>query len=766
MNTNLRNSWDKQIKQIQRLTNSSIALLLEFNDKKNTIVASTAHQGSAYAKGQTLNPGNPFITGFNKKNHEAHLHLGIESNKVQSTYKSIYYAPIHTNNHHIWGTIIIASEKKNKFTASSIDDISIFAQSFSNQLKLEDIKKTKGQHQSEQEIAGLKDILEFSMHAGNIAVIEYDPHKNKIKTNSVFEELTGYNFDDEFIQIDWVLSRFHPDDAKQIFSSFANSSANENFDFECRLLNKKNEYIWINFMGKIFRHETEKDNVKISGVIKDITHAKKLLHDLTIERNKSLNANEAKSVFLANISHEIRTPMNAIIGFAELLGKHITQAPYNGYLNSIKSSGKVLLSLINDILDFEKIVAGKMILSHENTDLKILVSEIEQTFLLLSKEKNLEIIVETPEFFPKTVFIDAIKIRQILLNLINNAIKFTEKGHVTIAYSFQANKSQNNGSILFSVTDTGIGIAREKQASIFEPFIQDKNPNEKKYQGTGLGLSIVQKLVSMMDGTISVSSELGKGSCFSFIIPNIESSMEQYAELAITSQTVSFNQESILIADQTQSNLDMLNALCSNLNFNCQTATTEKEIFTLNDSQKPDMIILDMSIPQRNPLHTIKKIRSSSQSKSVPVLAVSASHSDEQLAKETGFDGFLLKPIMETDLVQALSKFFQAKHLFTEHKTYSENSTASFTPEELNQVNKILNQEVIPIWEDLKEILSSENLNLFLVKLQHILTIIQWPELEKYVNTLHTAITSFDFETIQKMIHHFKQYLDKVTNEQ
>jgi signal transduction histidine kinase/DNA-binding response OmpR family regulator len=765
MNTNLRNSWDKQINQIQRLTNSSIALLLEFKHGKNTIVASTAHQGNTYAKGQTLNSKNPFISGFNKKNREAHFHLGIESNKTQSTYNSIYYAPIHTDNHHIWGTIIIAFEKKNKFNVSSIDDISVFAQSISNQLRLEGMRKMKRNHESEQEIDGLKDIFEFFMHASNIAVIEYDPHKNKIKTNSVFEDLTGYNFDDETVLIDWVLSRFHPDDAEHIFSSFANSAANENFDFECRLLNKQNEYIWINFMGKILRHKTDKNDVKITGVIKDITHAKKLLHDLTVERNKSLNANDAKSVFLANISHEIRTPMNAIIGFAELLSKHITHPPYNGYLNSIKSSGRVLLSLINDILDFEKIVAGKMILSHENTDLKILVSEIEQTFLLLSKEKNLEIIVENPDFFPKTVFIDAIKIRQILLNLINNAIKFTEKGQVTIAYSFQANKSQNNGSILFSITDTGIGIAREKQASIFEPFIQDKNPNEKKYQGTGLGLSIVQKLVSMMDGTISLNSELGKGSCFSFIIPNIESSMEQYAELAITSKTVSFNQESILIADQTQSNLDMLNALCSNLNFNCQTATSETEIFTLNNSQKPDMIILDMSIPQSDPLHIIQKIRSTPQSKSVPVLAVSASHSDEQLALATGFDGFLLKPIMETDLVQALSKFFQAKHLFTDHKRYSENTTASFTPEELNQVNKILNLEVIPIWEDLKEILSSENLNLFLVKLQHILTIIQWPELEKYVDTLHTAITSFDFETIQKMINHFKQYLDKVTND-
>jgi signal transduction histidine kinase/DNA-binding response OmpR family regulator len=765
MNTNLRNSWDKQINQIQRLTNSSIALLLEFKHGKNTIVASTAHQGNTYAKGQTLNSKNPFISGFNKKNREAHFQLGIESNKTQSTYNSIYYAPIHTDNHHIWGTIIIAFEKKNKFNVSSIDDISVFAQSISNQLRLEGMRKMKRNHESEQEIDGLKDIFEFFMHASNIAVIEYDPHKNKIKTNSVFEDLTGYNFDDETVLIDWVLSRFHPDDAEHIFSSFANSAANENFDFECRLLNKQNEYIWINFMGKILRHKTDKNDVKITGVIKDITHAKKLLHDLTVERNKSLNANDAKSVFLANISHEIRTPMNAIIGFAELLSKHITHPPYNGYLNSIKSSGRVLLSLINDILDFEKIVAGKMILSHENTDLKILVSEIEQTFLLLSKEKNLEIIVENPDFFPKTVFIDAIKIRQILLNLINNAIKFTEKGQVTIAYSFQANKSQNNGSILFSITDTGIGIAREKQASIFEPFIQDKNPNEKKYQGTGLGLSIVQKLVSMMDGTISLNSELGKGSCFSFIIPNIESSMEQYAELAITSKTVSFNQESILIADQTQSNLDMLNALCSNLNFNCQTATSETEIFTLNNSQKPDMIILDMSIPQSDPLHIIQKIRSTPQSKSVPVLAVSASHSDEQLALATGFDGFLLKPIMETDLVQALSKFFQAKHLFTDHKGYSENTTASFTPEELNQVNKILNLEVIPIWEDLKEILSSENLNLFLVKLQHILTIIQWPELEKYVDTLHTAITSFDFETIQKMINHFKQYLDKVTND-
>ncbi|MCW3785062.1 hybrid sensor histidine kinase/response regulator [Plebeiibacterium sediminum] len=616
----------------------------------------------------------------------------------------------------------------------------------------------------ENEILALKDTLEFAMAAANIGFFQYDIVNQKVNSNNVVRELTGYDLSGNKVDLEWVISRFHPDDQKNILDVLQPGAA-EHLDFECRILNAKNEYIWISFSGQILEFDTNNRPVRVSGVIKDITATKDLLYDLMLERNRSLRASAAKSTFLANMSHEIRTPMNAIIGFTELLGKHVIEPPFDGYLKSIKSSGKVLLDLINDLLDFEKIEAGKMVMHNENVDFRLLVNEIKQTFLVLAREKDVELIIKGADYFPKSIFIDGLKLRQILLNLVNNALKFTNEGSVTIQYDFSIHEGSGSGILSFAVTDTGIGVPSEKKKKIFEPFIQEKNQNENKYQGTGLGLSIVQNIVHKMGGSISLISELGKGSSFAVSIPDIKSSAihEDEIELEYTeSQNYLFNNELILIADPIEFNREVLRAICKNLGFRCICASDGNKVLDVL-SEEVDLVILDLEINEKYQFQTIKEIRDRKSVLSLPVIAISARNKEvfKEKALKAGFSGYVSKPIIEKDLVEELSKYFTPVSIGIEN--YEEyNDTNDFKEGDLFIVKSQFQEKIIPIWQDLNEMLSSEKLNLFVEELQELQEKVSWTDLNAFNKKLDASIKSFDFETIQKLIRNFNTFIQNL----
>ncbi len=616
----------------------------------------------------------------------------------------------------------------------------------------------------ENEILALKEMLEFSMDAANIGFFEYTIAQQKFKTNKVFKNITGYHLDDNHIDLDWVISRFHPDDIIMVREAFAKGPTHK-IDFECRLLNANNEYIWINYAGQIADFDSNNKPVKISGVIKDVTATKDLLYDLMLERNRSLRASAAKSTFLANMSHEIRTPMNAIIGFTELLSKHVIEPPFDGYLKSIKSSGKVLLDLINDLLDFEKIEAGKMIINKESTDFRLLVNEIKQTFYLLAREKKVDIEIKASDYFPKSIVVDALKLRQILLNLVNNALKFTDKGCVTIEYNFSIHETSGDGILSFSVSDTGIGVPNDKKKKIFEPFVQEKNANEKRYHGTGLGLSIVQNLVHMMGGSISLASELGKGSSFSISIPNVKSSViigsEEDTDL-IENKNFLFNNEQILIADSIKSNREVLLEIFKSLGFSCHVASTGDEVAEYINEEL-EMVVMNLDIEENYSFETIKNIRKIKPLSSLPVIAVSGKSKDKFMSEALmqGFSGYISTPIIEKDLVLELSKYFTPMSVNQDnYEDFIDN--LSFTDEELIHIKNIFQSKIIPIWNDLMEILSMEKLNFFTNEIENVLEYSEWKDLREFNAKLKTAIKSFDFEIIQKLISNFKVYIQNL----
>jgi PAS domain S-box-containing protein len=267
-------------------------------------------------------------------------------------------------------------------------------------------------------------------------------------------------------------------------------------------------------------------------------------------------ANRAKSEFLANMSHEIRTPMNAILGFTDLLQSMVIEDRSRSYLQTIAASGRTLLRLINDILDLSKMEAGKLELYYQPVDLRSLIQEIIHIFQPTANKKKLTLYSHIPEIIPITIYIDEIRLRQILFNVVGNALKFTEQGYIQISLGAQPYLIDNQANIWLEITiqDTGIGIDIKEQQSIFENFVQSYGQSNRKYSGTGLGLAITRKLINMMGGMVTIQSKLGEGSIFTFVFPQVTSSTVVKENISST-QNENLNQflpSHILVVDENE----------------------------------------------------------------------------------------------------------------------------------------------------------------------------------------------------------------------
>ncbi|HMV44481.1 MAG TPA: ATP-binding protein, partial [Leptospiraceae bacterium] len=402
----------------------------------------------------------------------------------------------------------------------------------------------------------------------------------------------------------------------------------------------------------------------IVGVITDITRNKEFENELIKAKEYAEVATLAKSEFLANMTHEIRTPMNAILGFSELLKNEIKEGKARRYLEAIMSSGKNLLNLINDILDLSKIEAGKMELKNSPAMIHSILSELKEIFSLKSAEKNIELNFIISGSFPKIILIDELRFRQILTNLIGNAIKFTESGSVTVKINSVFNRNfPNKMDLLAIVEDTGIGITEKEQDKIFEAFYQQLDQNISKFGGTGLGLTISSKLAEMMKGRIDLKSKVGEGTTFTVYIPDIQILNEDLKEQG-NHPNLGFSKFSLLIADDVEYNRKLIKDFLSEYEIDFYEAADGLRAVELARELKPDIIFMDIRMPFLDGIDASRIIKESEELKHIPIIALTAfvmKGAEDQIKKYC--EGFLRKPISKRDLLSELMTFLPTRIL-------------------------------------------------------------------------------------------------------
>ncbi len=498
---------------------------------------------------------------------------------------------------------------------------------------------------------------------------------------------------------------------------------------------------------------------------------RKQAEEALIEANKKAEmANRAKSEFLANMSHEIRTPMNAVLGYSEILHENIENEEHRQMAGSIVSSGQLLLSLINDILDLSKIEAGKMDILPRPTDAHTMISEGRSLFLERARKKDLEILLNIASNVPPTLILDETRVKQVVFNLVSNAVKFTGKGKVTLG-AFFIKENTKHGSLTITVEDTGIGIATDQLDEIFDAFSQVGNHTTRKYEGTGLGLAIVKRLVEKMQGEISVHSQKGKGATFTVVLPGIPFSDKIANHKTEKEEDIAFESSLVLVIDDISVNLMMAEALMETLNLRVETALGGEQGLEKARRLQPGLILLDTRMPGMSGYEVLQALKQDPSCAHIPIISYSGTipdASNNPLARH--FDGHLLKPI-NIRMVKAVLK----EHLPYKKKPESKPSEKTRKvewPEDLpvpaTEVLSAFIQRVenhfLPRWERIKDQLVLFKIETFAEDLKREASEHQMHIITAYATELLEQVDRLDLEEIKRGIRGFPEVFEKLRN--
>lgn len=500
-------------------------------------------------------------------------------------------------------------------------------------------------------------------YIGNLASITYAMRKGKIKNLKIAGH-TQYVFDLSFgIRKDWpelvpifnkALSQLSPQEKVQIHSPWINTKIEHSLDYSLT-----------------WRYITITISIAIMIILVILYWNRRLRREVLRRKEaeeKAEKANKTKSIFLANMSHEIRTPMNSIIGFTDILSDLITDKNYQYYIEAIRTSADSLLSLINDILDISKVEAGKMELESAPMSVEVLFKEMYTIFSTKAQENGILLKTRVDETVPKALVLDITRLRQILLNLTSNALKFTEEGCVSIhAYGVQ-DVRKNSVTLIITVRDTGIGIKEDQYEKIFGAFNQARGQKFTQYGGTGLGLAISQRLASLMNGEIVVTSVYGEGTTFILTIKDItiadQSVLQLEQEELIEPGSVQFKGSVVLIVDDMSINRKLLHLFLEKENLELFEAQDGIEAIDITMETKPDLILMDMQMPEMNGFECSRVLKTSEETAHIPIVAITASvmKEDEEHALQYCED-ILAKPVNRRELYAKLVKYLP--HIFS-----------------------------------------------------------------------------------------------------
>lgn len=510
----------------------------------------------------------------------------------------------------------------------------------------------------------------------------------------------------------------------------------------------------INEKEKI-QKELEKERNNIQALNEELKKAKDIAE----------NISKQKSEFLANMSHEIRTPMNSVIGFTEILDKEITNPLHKEYLDSIKKGGNALLRIINDILDLSKIEAGKLEIRNESLNPTNMFLEIESIFHSKIISKNITFIVDIDKTIPKYIIIDGVRIRQILFNLIGNAIKFTQMGHIKLKVeNVYKDNIKSKIDLIFSIEDTGIGIDEKNLETIFNAFEQQENHDVAKYGGTGLGLAICTKLIKMMNGEIKVESQKNKGSTFTVILRDIPvSSVEdEVVSSKLKASNIMFEKAVILVVDDVLENRKLVLASLKDFDIDLIMAENGKEALDKLKNVNVNLILMDLRMPVMDGYEAATILKKDEKLKNIPLIALTASVMGKDLEKVSkyGFDGYLRKPVILDDLIEELAKYLKYQSIQKDIKEEKNNKIIDL--EKLKVVINKLENEFKQEWLNIKDGGDFSLIEEFAIKLNELALKEEIYLLENYSTELIKNVEAFDIEKVDYLMNTYLELLENL----
>ncbi|WP_177188021.1 GAF domain-containing hybrid sensor histidine kinase/response regulator [Methanolobus profundi] len=555
---------------------------------------------------------------------------------------------------------------------------------------------------SEEQMQKWTQTLDLALEATHAGIWDLDLTNGNIELQGLesWNKITGYIIDDfpEFDLKIWE-RMIHPDDLERVSGKLQDViEGNEKyFISEYRILHKNGQWVWVRAQGRIAQYDPEGMPLHMYG-----TH-------ISIDENKKAEENakkasQAKSEFLANISHEMRTPLNGIIGFMDLLQQtELTQRQSN-YMNTISTSASSLLDLINDVLDLSKIEAGKLELDTERTDLIQLCEDIVDMLKHRVHEKDLELLMDIPVDLPWNIIVDKLRLRQVLVNLIGNAIKFTSTGEIELKVEvFDIHETSERKKFIFSVRDTGIGISEDSVSKIFESFSQADGSITRKYGGTGLGLSISSEILDKMGSRLELESEQGKGSRFFFTVDlPVEENIPHYTMPL-------FDHKKALIADDNPGNCSILEKMLRTLSIETDTVTGYADILTILENEEDhgyDLLLIDKHMLSEEEVQNILTVLTDrSEVNGHPSVVMMHKSNDMSIMHEkVGTIKYtdIVKPVKMKDLIDAISTSSPGEKPEDKHEAVSTlpldvaaNKRHSILIAEDNETNMILASTII-----------------------------------------------------------------------
>ncbi len=491
--------------------------------------------------------------------------------------------------------------------------------------------------------------LELVVEGTRLGMWDWNPQTGEVIFDERWAQMLGYDLSEIEQSIHEWEERVHPDDIAACFQDIQDhmSGKSEFYENIHRMKHRSGKWIYILDRGKVVERDEAGNPVRFTGTHTDITREKEA-------ELKALEAMNAKSAFMANMSHEIRTPLNGILGLLQLLQETSLDTQQRKWVETISDCGEGLLTIINDILDLSKIETGKITIEAVHADVSEVFNLVYHLFQEKAQTKNLDYTLEISEDLPPILFIDAQRVKQIALNLISNAIKFTKQGSVAVVVHGEKYFGQDL-ELVVEVIDTGKGIANPQV--IWERFSQEDNSISREFGGTGLGLSISKNFATMMGGTLEVSSEVGKGSTFCLRFPCKRGERKNNDD-NLTENPI-FLPEGVLVAEDNHVNQMVIGQVLQNLGLKPTIVPNGEAAVEACEKEAFDLIFMDLRMPKMNGIEATKIILSNPATLGAPsIVALTADTMTEsiQRCKEAGMVDFVYKPFRIAEIVSVIAR--------------------------------------------------------------------------------------------------------------